>query len=220
MVTLIIKQELSLAFSKLSNVINPLIFFFISISIFSISFGNLVHQEIYQQLNIAVIWFCLMFSILLGANHCFKEDFEDGTIEQLFMSGYMFELIVATKILGNWITHCLPLILVVPIAAIILKLTPDLIINLILVTAIVTLIISFIASFCSSLILGANAGYSLLTILVMPLSIPIIIFANSAFINFDQQIFTSSLQFLLAILVFLTPILIISTGAAIRLNID
>jgi len=221
MIAVIIKQELRLIFKKFSNIINPVIFFFIAISIFAISFTNLADSNIHKQLNIAIIWFCLVFSILLGLNHSFKEDFEDGSMEQLFMSGYMFEIIIVGKIFANWIIYCLPLILAIPLLVMVLGIENQVILHLTLISIIVTLIINFIASFCAGLILSSGSGHSLLTILVLPLTIPVIIFANSAFSNnTDIAVFYSSLRFLLAILAFLVPILTFATAAVIRINLD
>ena len=216
----IISRELNLIFAKTDQMVNPLIFFFITLSIFALCFSNLSDNSVYQQLNIGIIWLCLIFSILLGINRCFKEDFADGTIEQLLISGHIFELIITAKILANWLIYCLPLIISIPIAALILKLDLDLILNLMLIATLVSLIINFIASFGAALIVAVNCGHALLTILVLPLTIPIIIFANSAFIDPDPELFYSSLKFLLAALAFLAPILTFSASLAIRLNID
>jgi heme exporter protein B len=206
----IIKQELRLILKRPANLANSLAFFFIAISIFAISFD--------KQLNIGAIWICLLFSILLGTINIFKEDFDDGTIEQLFLSGILFELIIAAKMFAAWLIYCLPLIISIPLAATFLKLDSSQIFNLTLVVTLVTLIISFLASFCASLTLSTNSSHSLVTILVLPLAVPIIIFANNAFGDADN--FYTSLKFLSALLIFLAPILIIASCAAIKLNIS
>lgn len=208
MIYTIIKQELNLVFKRPSHIVNPLVFFFIAISIFAISFD--------KQINIGIIWLCLIFSILLGSPHIFQEDFEDGTIEQLFLSGILFELIIATKMFAAWLIYCVPLIISIPLAAIFLKLDTNTIFNLMLIVVIVTLIISLLASFCASLTISTHSSHSLVTILVLPLIVPIIIFANSAF---EADNFYTAVKFLLALLAFLAPTLVLATSAAIRLNI-
>jgi heme exporter protein B len=220
MIFTIFKQEIILNLKNLNHLINQVIFFFISISIFAISFANLNDDQASKTAAICVIWFCLIFSILLHTNNFFKKDFDDGWLEQLLISGNNFSLIITSKIFANWLISCLSLIITFPIAAAILKLDGQIIYNLILIAVISSLIIKLIASLGSALILSSSNNNALLTILVLPLTIPVIIFANSALDNFDPEIFYSSLQFLSAILIFLTPILILATSAAIKFNIE
>lgn len=210
MLYFLIKQEVIIAFGKLNNLINSTAFFVIAVSIFAINFNN---DNV--QLNIGIIWLCLTFAILLGSNNCFQEDFYDGTFEQLFLSGYSFELIIVGKILSNWLINSLPLIIILPFVALILRIDGSYITDLVVIAAVATMLINFIVSFGASLVLSANNTGSLLTILVLPFLIPIIIFANSALSN-D---FYWSLKFLLALLVLLAPILTFATGAAIKLSI-
>ncbi|MFT6333204.1 MAG: heme exporter protein B, partial [Lentimonas sp.] len=182
-------------------------FFLITISIFAIT-----SEEISNP--VAVIWACLTFSILLAGSQ-FQKDFEDGSFEQLILSGSTFEIIILAKILSNWLCNSLPLIIILPIISILLGLENGLILHLLVISIIATLIINFLISFGSSLTLSSNQTNSLLTILVLPLIIPILIFANSS-LGGDFEV---SIKFLLALLVFLVPILTISTAAAVKVNV-
>jgi len=220
MILNIFKQEIILTFRNLNHLLNQVIFFFITISIFAISLANSNNDQTNQILAMSVIWFCLIFSILLHSNNFFKKDFDDGWLEQLLISGHNFSLIIAIKIFANWLISCLILIIAFPLAAVMLKLNSDILINLIFISAIGSLLIKLIASLCAGLILSTNSNNSLLIILVLPLTIPIIIFANAAVSTLAPDLFFSSLKFLLAILIFLAPILIFSTAAAIRFNIE
>jgi heme exporter protein B len=208
----LLKQEINL--KKFSSLANPMIFFFIAISIFAFSIQNLSGINL-NQLNISLIWFCLTFSIMLGLGNIFKEDFEDGTLEQLFLSGEIFELIIAVKILANWLIYCLPIIIILPLFSFIFNLGNP--VNLVIISIIISLIISLIVSFCASLLLLNNSAQSLLTILVLPLTIPAIIFANSALSDYES--FFAAFKFLLALLVFILPIMIYATSLVIKLNI-
>ena len=206
----IIKQELAINLKNLSNLTHCLAFFLITASIFAIT-TNINDQMI----AIAVIWICLIFAILLSSNGQFQKDFEDGTFEQLYLSGYVFELIILAKILANWLFNVLPLIIILPIIAVILKVPNNLIGDLILIASITSLLINALVSFGASLTLSANSTSALLTILILPLLIPTIIFANLG-IGAD---YTTAIKLLVALSVFLTPILTFATSTAIKVNI-
>lgn len=210
MLLTIIKQELNLSIKNASNLVQSLVFFLITISIFAITTN--VNDTL---IAIAIIWICLTFSILLSSNQQFQRDFDDGTFEQLYLSGYVFEIIILAKIFANWLFNTLPLIIILPIIALILKVPTNLFFDLIAISIIASLLINFMVSFASSLTLCANASSSLLTILVLPLLVPIIIFANTAF----SGDFVISIKLLLAIFVFLAPILTFSTSLAIKVGL-
>ncbi len=211
----IIKQELAINIKNSSNLVQSLIFFLITTSIFAIT-TNIDNIDT----ALAIMWICLTFAILLSSNQQFQRDFDDGTFEQLYLSGYVFELIILAKIIANWLFNTLPLIIILPIIALILKVPnslifDSLIFNLVAIALIASLLINFTVSFGSSLTLSANSSSSLLIILVLPLLIPIIIFANAAF----GGDFIVSVKFLLAILIFLVPILTLATAYATRISL-
>lgn len=205
----IIKHDLLIQLKNPIGIIQSVIFFIIATSIFGIT-TNIDNSSN----SIAIIWVILSFAILLSSSN-FQKDFEDGSFEQLILSGYFFEIIILAKIIAGWISNSLPLILILPIIAIFLKLETNLIYNLILVAIIASLIINFLVSFGSALTLSSSGTSSLLTILILPLLIPIIIFSNSAFSN-D---FTVSVKFLSALLIFLIPILTFGTSVAVKANV-
>lgn len=205
----VIKHDTLIALKNPSGIIQSMIFFIIAISIFGITAGIDNSSN-----SIAIIWVVLSFAILLSANN-FQKDFDDGTFEQLILSGHILEIIILAKIFANWISNSLPLIIILPLIAIFLKLPTNLIFDLILISLIASLIINFLVSFGSALTFSSNQTSSLLTILILPLSIPIIIFANSA-LNSD---FSLSIKFLSALLVFLIPILTFATSFAVRANV-
>jgi heme exporter protein B len=207
----IIKHELLIGLKSLSNLIHLVVFFFISVAIFAISLnidsGN-------TKTSIAVIWLCIIFSILLVGNKSFEEDFTDGTFEQLFLNGYSFEIIIFGKIIANWTLGALPLIIFLPISSLILGIDSNLIPKLLAIFLIATLLISFITSFSYSLILSSSKTSFLAIILALPLLIPIIIFANNAVDDFGNSVI-----FLLALLFFTIPIALFATTAVLKTSI-
>ena len=216
MILAIIYRDLKLAFSSLGQFFNAIIFFFVSISIFAISSANL---PVFDQLDyqICIIWFCLIFVNIIGISSFLKEDFVDGSLEQILVNNRNLELVIISKILANWLIFSLPLITFLPLAAIILKIDVILWQKLVLMAILVTLIINLIGCFCASLTLSCNKNESLITILILPLIIPVIIFANSAFTNVNG--FSNAVIFLGLIFAFLAPLLIILTSLAVKIAI-
>ena len=214
MILAIIERDLKLAFSNISQIFNQIVFFFITISIFAISLDGFAFESaaIYK---ICIIWFCLIFSIIIGIGNFLKEDFLDGNLEQFLIGSNNFEIIILAKIIANWLIYCLPLIIFIPLSAIILKIDYITWQNLTLISIIITLIINLFGCFCAALCVSCDKNQSLLTILILPLIIPVIIFANSAFI--DGENFSNSILFLGLILIFLAPILVFLTSLSIKI---
>ncbi len=206
----IIKQDILINIKNISGIIQSTVFFLIVVSIFGITTD--INNNVATA--IAVIWICLTFAILLSANN-FQKDFDDGTFEQLILSGYIFEVIIFAKIIANWLSNSLPLIVILPIIALLFKLDENLIINLLAIAVLATLIINFLVSLGSALTLSSNQTSSFLTILILPLLIPIIIFANSG-LGSD---FGTAIKFLSALLIFLIPILTFAITAAVKINV-
>jgi heme exporter protein B len=219
MILAIISRDSKLAFNNIGQFFNPIIFFFIAISIFAISFSNIEADNLLSY-QLSVIWFCLIFSIIVSINNFLRDDFLDGTLEQIIVNNSSFEIVILAKIISNWLIYCLPLIIFIPLAAIILGIKQIAWLDLILLAVIVTLLINLIGCFCASLTMACNKNESLLTILILPLIIPILIFANSAFIDYGSVNFTNSLIFLGLIFAFLSPILVFATAFCIKISIQ
>jgi heme exporter protein B len=219
MLLAIISRDLKLAFSNIGQFFNQIIFFFIAVSIFAISFaGSDIDSRLIYQ--ISIIWFCLIFSIIIGISSFLKEDFIDGSLEQVLVNGYSFEMLILGKIIANWLIYCLPLIIFVPLAAIILKIEAIFWQDLVYLSIFVTLIVNLVGCFCAALTVACDKNESLLSILILPLIIPVIIFANSAFIDHAQANLANSLLFLALIFSFLAPILIFLTSFAVRISLQ
>jgi heme exporter protein B len=213
MILSLIKKELLLNVKNISNLSHSMLFFIISTSIFA--FLSNAENE---QNALANMWVCLVFAIVLAANNHLQDDFDDGTFEQIFLSGCIFEIIIATKIISSWLFNCLPLILIIPLVALILKIAPQQILNLILVATMATILISFVVSFGKALTLASNKASTLLLVLILPLLLPIIIFANIAFVGGIEGLF-DAIMLLGALLVFLVPVLTFATANAVKINL-
>ena len=183
---------------KKDQVISNLLFFFIFISIYLILSANLPAREGYL---IIFIWLSLLSSLIFV--DFLKDDFRDGSIEQMITNLPSLEIYIAAKIIGNWLIYCLPKLIILSLLNFI-KISDFLIISL------ATLSISFICSFAASFSSSGNS--SLVAIIALPLTIPILLLASGNF--------PSRLPIIIALLIFLAPILTFASAKIVKIISD
>ena len=161
-----------------SSFLNPLLFFVISISLFPIA----ISPESQTLSNIApgIIWVTVMLSALLSLNTLFHFDYENGILEQMVISHHSLALILLAKTTAHWILTGLPIILLSPLVGTVLFLDYESILILMLTLLIATPCLSLIGAIGASLIVGIKNTGMLLSLLVLPLYVPILIFGTSA----------------------------------------
>jgi heme exporter protein B len=161
-----------------SSFLNPLLFFVISISLFPIA----ISPESQTLSNIApgIIWVTVMLSALLSLNTLFHFDYENGILEQMVISHHSLALILLAKTTAHWILTGLPIILLSPLVGTVLFLDYESILILMLTLLIATPCLSLIGAIGASLIVGNKNSGMLLSLLVLPLYVPILIFGTSA----------------------------------------
>ena len=161
-----------------SSFLNPLLFFVISISLFPIA----ISPESQTLSNIApgIIWVTVMLSALLSLNTLFHFDYENGILEQMVISHHSLALILLAKTTAHWILTGLPIILLSPLVGTVLFLDYESILILMLTLLIATPCLSLIGAIGASLIVGIKNSGMLLSLLVIPLYVPILIFGTSA----------------------------------------
>ena len=161
-----------------SSFLNPLLFFVISISLFPIA----ISPESQTLSNIApgIIWVTVMLSALLSLNTLFHFDYENGILEQMVISHHSLALILLAKTTAHWILTGLPIILLSPLVGTVLFLDYESFLILMLTLLIATPCLSLIGAIGASLIVGIKNSGMLLSLLVLPLYVPILIFGTSA----------------------------------------
>ena len=161
-----------------SSFLNPLLFFVISISLFPIA----ISPESQTLSNIApgIIWVTVMLSALLSLNTLFHFEYENGILEQMVISHHSLALILLAKTTAHLILTGLPIILLSPLVGTVLFLDYESILILMLTLLIATPCLSLIGAIGASLIVGIKNSGMLLSLLVLPLYVPILIFGTSA----------------------------------------
>ncbi|VAW91893.1 ABC transporter involved in cytochrome c biogenesis, CcmB subunit [hydrothermal vent metagenome] len=172
----ILKRDLLLAIRHRAELLNPMLFFVLVIVLFQL--GMRAKPVVLITLAPAIIWIAALLSALLSLDHMFRSDMEDGALEQMIISTQPTSLLVLAKIIAHWIITGLPITLIAPILGMMLGLTFDAIKILFLTLLIGTPILSAIGSIGVALTVGLRRGGVLLSILVLPLYVPVLIFAS------------------------------------------
>ena len=174
----ILERDLLLAVRGRGEIANPLLFFVIVVSLFPM--GVSPERDTLRLLAPGVIWVAALLSTLLSLDNMFRSDFEDGALEQMLVSPRPLVVLVLAKIMAHWLVTGLPLILISPLLAMLLALPTQALPILLVTLALGTPILSLIGSIGVALTVGLRRGGALLSLLVLPLYIPVLIFAANA----------------------------------------
>jgi len=171
-------RDLTLAARRKAEILTTLLFFVIVVSLFPLGVG----PEIATLAEIApgVMWVAALLASMLSLNRLFSDDYHDGTLEQLIISSQPLALLVFSKILSHWFLTGLPLVLISPVLGMQLGLDSDSIIILMLTLLVGTPVLSLIGAVGAGLTLGVRGGGVLLSLLILPLYIPVLIFGAGA----------------------------------------
>lgn len=192
-----------------SSFLNPLMFFVISISLFPIAISP--EAQTLSSIAPGIIWVITMLSVLLSLNSLFHYDYDSGVLEQMVISHHSLPLILLAKTLAHWMLSGLPIIILSPFLGMVLFINTEGIYILVLTLIIATPCLSLIGSIGASLVVGIKNSGMLLSLLILPLFIPILIFATSAVsqsqsnLPIDGQLYF--LGFILILSLLITPFL-------------
>lgn len=210
-------RELKITYRSFSDILSIFMFFFLGILIFVFSIGP--NTEIFNQIGVGIIWALILLSNNLSLRKFYQNDFNDGSIILLHMSGLSYELIVLIKIIIIWAFLQLPFFIIIPLAVILLNIEiPN--INLILIVFLIgSPILTSIASISGSMNLLNKRNFAIGSVIIMILSIPIIIFSVSI-INASEEIIKAQLSILTGILLFFLSVTPWISAACIKLAIQ
>ena len=174
----VLRRDLMVAARRRSDWLNPLVFYVIVVTLFPLGIGP--DGDLLRQIAPGVLWVAALLATLLATEGLFRSDFDDGSLEQLIISGQPLTVLVLAKVLAHWLITGLPLILLSPLMAIILQLKLSSIPALLASLLLGTLTLSLIAAIGAALTVSLRRGGVLLALLILPLFIPVLIFGSSA----------------------------------------
>lgn len=208
----LLARELRLALRHGSDTLAALLFFLLAAALFPLAIGPA--PETLGRLAPGIVWVCALLAALLPLDRLFGADLDDGTLDQLLLSGLPPSLVAATKALAHWLITGLPLLLAAAPIAIMLRMPPDGVPLLLAGLLPGTAILSLIGAMGAALVLGARRGGVLLPLLVLPLAAPTLIFGVSAADPGASP--RAALLLLAALLAAALPLCPLAAGAAIR----
>lgn len=171
-------KDLTLAYRKKGELLNPLIFFGLVVLLFPI--GISASESLLKEIAPGLLWIAALLSVLMSLDWMFREDFQDGTLEQWLMSHHSLQGFVLSRILSHWIITALPLVLLAPVLAVSLSLPFDAILILMVSLLIGSLLLVLIGAIGVALTTGLKKSATLMPLLVMPFYVPVLIFGASA----------------------------------------
>lgn len=188
----IIKRDLLLAMRRQSDVLTTLFFFIIVVSLFPLSVGP--EMNMLRTMAPGVVWVAALLASMLSLGRMFSNDYLDGTLEQMLLSPQSLSLLVLGKSFAHWLVTGVPLVLMAPVLGIQYDLPTDALLVLTSALLLGTPVLSLIGAIGAALTLGLRGGGVLVSLLVLPLYIPVLIFgagaveANMAGVEFDAHL--------------------------------
>ncbi|MBA2659267.1 MAG: heme exporter protein CcmB [Nitrosospira sp.] len=174
----IIQRDLLLAMRRRADVLTTLFFFIIVVSLFPLGVGP--EMDMLRIMAPGVVWVAALLASMLSLGRMFASDHLDGTLEQMLLSPQSLPLLVLGKALAHWLVTGLPLVLMAPVLGIQYDLPGDALLVLTASLLLGTPVLSLIGAIGAALTLGLRGGGVLVSLLVLPLYIPVLIFGAGA----------------------------------------
>lgn len=213
------KRDFQVAMRQRSDLLNPLIFLLVVVTLFPLGVGP--EPNMLARMAPGVIWVSALLASLLGLERIFRDDFNDGALEQMLLMPLSVEGAIRAKILLHWLLTSAPLLLLAPLFALLLNLPSQAWGALWLSLLIGTPILSSVGAVGVALTVRLNKGGALLSLLLLPLLIPLLIFATAAVESAAQGLSPAGpLAFIGAIAVFTLMLSPYAVHAALRVSIQ
>lgn len=174
----VIRRDLLLAFRRRSDVLTTLFFFIIVVSLFPLGVGP--EAQLLRTMAPGILWVAALLASMLSLGRLFALDHADGTLEQMVLSSEPLIVIVVGKVIAHWLVSGFPLVLLAPVLAVQFDLPASSVSVLFLGLLLGTPVLSLIGSIGAALTLGVRGGGVLVSLLVLPLYVPVLIFGAGA----------------------------------------
>jgi heme exporter protein B len=216
---LVAGRELTTAFRRWSDLALPLAFFVIVCMLFPLAIGQ--ELSVLRQTGPGAIWVAALLATLLSLNTLYREDYEDGTLEQLALMDQPLTLLLLAKTLAHWVVIELPLIIIAPLLALGFNLPAEGISGLVLTLLVGTPALSLLGSVGAALTAGLRQASGLIALLLLPLTVPVLIFgARATDLAVNGQPIDGPLYLLGGISVLALTLCPFATAAAVRVSLD
>ncbi|NQW68982.1 MAG: heme exporter protein CcmB [Betaproteobacteria bacterium] len=215
----IIHRDLLLVMRRKSEVLTALFFFVVVTSLFPLGIG--ADGALLRKIAPGVLWVAALLSTLLGLQRMFAADYLDGALEQLILTPQSLVLLVSGKIAAHWLVSGLPLVLLAPIIGIQFDLDASSLYVLMASLLLGTPVLSLLGSIGAALTLGVRGGSVLMSLLILPLYVPVLIFgAGAVYANSVGLDITGHFSLLGALLILALAFVPWVSAAALKIAIE
>lgn len=215
----VLKRDLILAMRRKSDVTSTLFFFVVVVSLFPLAIGP--ELDTLRMIAPGIVWVAALLASMLALDHMFSVDYQDGSLEQLLLTPQPLTVLVVAKVLAHWLITGLPLVMIAPLLGIQYDLSGEAISVLLITLLVGTPALSLIGAIGAALTLGLRGGGVLVSLLVLPLTIPVLIFgAGAVEANISGLGSEGHLSMLLAILVMSLLLAPLATAVALRISAE
>jgi heme exporter protein B len=212
-------RDVTLAMRRRADVLTTLFFFMIVVSLFPLGVGP--EGNVLREIAPGVIWVAALLASMLSLGRLFSDDFQDGTLEQIILLPHPLSVLVLSKVTAHWLMTGLPLVLFSPLLGMQMGLSSESIVLLMVTLVLGTPVLSLIGAVGAALTLGLRGGGVLVSLLVLPLYIPVLIFGAGAVESASMGLGVEGHFSLLgAFLVLATVFTPLATAAALRISMD
>jgi heme exporter protein B len=212
-------RDLRLALRRRVEALLPVVFFIVAVSLFPVGVGP--EPQTLRVIAAGVVWVCALLASMLSVASLYALDHADGSLEQMLLSGHPATLIASAKAAAHWTITGAPLVLAAPLIGLLLDMSPAALATLVAALLLGTPILSLLGGVGAALTLGLRSAGVLLILLILPLTIPALIFGSGAVGAVDSGISASGHFSLLgALLIFTTLIAPPATAVALRIALE
>lgn len=170
----LLRRDLTLAWRRIGDALNPLLFFAMVALVFPLAVTP--EPEFLQKLAPGILWVAALLASLIGLNALFAPDFQDGTLEQQVLSPLPLGFIALVRVLGHWLATGLPLVILTPVIAIPLGFPAQSMPAVVALLVMGTLFFSLLGAIGAALTVSLRSSGLLLPVLILPLAVPVLIF--------------------------------------------
>ena len=215
----LLRRDFLLAYRRRAELLQPLVFLLVVVTLFPLGVGP--SPALLANIAPGVIWIAALLATVLSLDSLFRSDFEDGTLEQMVLSGQSLALIALARTVAHWLVAGLPIVLLSPLLAMWMNLPDEGLLILIESLAIGTPVLSLIGAIGGALTVSLKRGGQLLSLLVFPLYVPLLILATSAVSSAVVDLpYTGQLGLMVSGLIASLTLAPFATAAALKLSLS
>lgn len=213
----IVRRDLLLAWKRPGDFLNPLFFFAMVATLFPLAVGPSPEQLLLN--GPGVVWVAALLATLLSLNSLYLSDFEDGSLDQIILSPHPLPVLGLGKAAAHWLLSGLPLVLVSPLISMTYRMPVQVIGVMMGTLALGTVSLSLLGSIGAALTVGLSRGTALLSLLILPLAMPILIFgARTVSLAATGDPVSAGMYFLAAYCMLALTLAPFATAAALRIS--